>query len=58
MEGWLERPNVRVPVPTERHRDVLARMLLGGRASAGHTTDAHLAALAVEWGMELHSARP
>lgn len=56
VEGWLERPNVRVPVPTERHRDVLARMLLGGRASADHTTDAHLAALAVEWGMELHSA--
>lgn len=56
VDGWLERPNVRVPVPTERHRDVLARMLLGGRASADHTTDAHLAALAVEWGMELHSA--
>lgn len=55
VDGWLERPNVRVPVPTEHHRDVLERMLLGGRASADHTTDAHLAALAVEWGMELHS---
>ncbi len=54
--GWLARPNVRIPVPTERHRDVFDRMLLGGRATADHTTDAHLAALAIEWGMELQSA--
>jgi toxin-antitoxin system PIN domain toxin len=56
VRGWLERPNVRSPVPTERHGDVLGRMLIGGRAAADHTSDAHLAALAIEWGMELLSA--
>lgn len=53
---WLERPNVQCPTPTERHPSLLAEMLLEGRAVASHTTDAHLAALAVEWGLELLSA--
>jgi uncharacterized protein len=56
VRGWLARPNVRVPVPTERHADVLERLLAGGRASGDHTSDAHLAALAIEWGLELQSA--
>lgn len=54
--GWLARPNVWVPVPTERHARVLEPLLLGARAAGNHTTDAHLAALAVEWGLELLSA--
>jgi predicted nucleic acid-binding protein len=54
--GWLERPNVHVPVPTERHAEILGRLLRSGRASGNHATDAHLAALAVEWGLELLSA--
>ena len=54
--GWLERPNVRCPVPTERHAAILEDMLLGTRATGNHTTDAHLAALAIEWGLELCSA--
>lgn len=56
VEGWLERPNVRLVVPTERHPRVLGRILVAGRASGDHTTDAHLAALATEWGLELLSA--
>lgn len=56
MNGWLDRPNVWVPVPTERHRNLLARCLLEGRASGKHSSDAHLAALALEWGLELLSA--
>ena len=54
--GWLDRPNVRVPVPTERHAEILGRVLVAGRASGNHTTDAHLAALAIEWSLELLSA--
>lgn len=54
--GWLERPNVRVPVPTERHPEVLGRLLASGKASGNHVPDAHLAALAIEWGLELLSA--
>lgn len=56
VEGWFERPNVRRPVPTERHAAILGTLLVEARASANHTTDAHLAALAVEWGLELLSA--
>ena len=56
VQGWLARPNVSTPVPTERHEEVLGRLLRTGRASGNHTTDAHLAALAVEWGLELHSS--
>ena len=41
VREWLSRPNVRVPVPTDREN---------------HTSDAHLAALAIEWGLELCSA--
>lgn len=56
VQGWLARPNVRVPVPTDRHGELLGQLLLGARATGNHTSDAHLAALAIEWGLELCSA--
>lgn len=56
VRGWLERPNVQVPVPTERHVEILGRLLISGRAVGNHSTDAHLAAIAMEWGFELLSA--
>ena len=56
VRGWLSRPNVRVPIPTERHEQILGDLLLAGRASGNHTSDAHLAALAIEWGLQLVSA--
>lgn len=56
VESWLARDNVTLPVPTQRHAALLGRMLREGRATANHTSDAHLAALAVEWGLELVSA--
>lgn len=56
VKRWLERPNVWVPVPTERHASVLEELLHKGGARANHVPDAHLAALAVEWGLELLSA--
>jgi toxin-antitoxin system PIN domain toxin len=56
VRGWLERPNVRVPVPTDRHEAVLGQLLISGHAAANHVPDAHLAALAIEWGLELQSA--
>jgi toxin-antitoxin system PIN domain toxin len=54
--GWIERSNVRTPAPTDAHPELLAEMLIAGRATADHTTDAHLAALAIEWGLVLVSA--
>ena len=56
VRGWLERPNVRIPVPTDRHEQLFGELLLAARAAGNHTSDAHLAALAVEWGLELCSA--
>lgn len=55
VEGWLGRPVSTVVHPTDRHLGVL-RGLLGETGTAGNlTTDAHLAALAVEHGAELWS---
>lgn len=56
VETWLDRPNVWIPVPTDRHRSILGPLLESGRASGNHVPDAHLAALAIEWGLELQSA--
>lgn len=56
VEGWLARPNVSTPVPTARHARLFGRLLREGRASGNHSTDAHLAALAIEWGLVLASA--
>ncbi|MGI8776053.1 MAG: TA system VapC family ribonuclease toxin [Acidimicrobiales bacterium] len=56
VEEWLARPNVFVPVPTDRHATLYGTMLRTGRAAGNHSTDAHLAALAVEWGLEVMSA--
>ncbi|MHB8719205.1 MAG: TA system VapC family ribonuclease toxin [Candidatus Dormibacteria bacterium] len=56
VDTWLDRPNTWIPVPTERHRALLAVMLETGDARGNHVQDAHLAALAMEWGLELLSA--
>jgi toxin-antitoxin system PIN domain toxin len=53
--AWLEQPYISVLHPGERHAEILFG-LLGALGSAGNlTTDAHLAALAIEHQAELHS---
>jgi toxin-antitoxin system PIN domain toxin len=55
VEGWLDQPSATVVNPTPRHTAVL-RDLLGPLGAAGNlTSDAHLAALAIEHGAELCS---
>lgn len=55
VESWLEQPCVTVIHPTDRHPAVL-RELLRPLGTAGNlTTDAHLAALAIEHGASLCS---
>jgi len=56
VSGWLNRPNVRRPVPTDRHAGLLRELLVDARATGNHAPDAHLAALALEWGLVLVSA--
>jgi toxin-antitoxin system PIN domain toxin len=55
VDGWLAQPCATVVHPTVRHAGIL-RSLLDEAGTAGNlTTDAHLAALAIEHGAELCS---
>lgn len=55
IDGWLEQPVADVVHPTPDHASIL-RELLGPTGAAGNlTSDAHLAALAMEHGAELCS---
>jgi hypothetical protein len=56
VERWLDRPNVWVPMPTDRHREVLAPLLEKCATRSELVSDAHLAALAIEHGLVLCSA--
>lgn len=55
VERWLSCRRVWVPVPGERHAEILAGLLTMTRASANRIPDAHLAALALEHGLRLFS---
>lgn len=56
VDSWLNRPQVELISPGDRHWPIL-RNLLGSTGSAGNlTSDAHLAALAIEYGAEIYSA--
>lgn len=52
--SWLSRPCAWTPEPGPRHLELLAR-LLAAQPSARLVTDAHLAAIAIEHGLELCS---
>src|SRR5687767_13099219 len=56
VQAWLSCPSVWVPVPTERHRDVLGSLLQAASTRANLIPDAHLAALAIEHGLTLCSS--
>lgn len=57
VEAWLSVPAAWIPAPTERHSEILGR-LLGAetRLNPNLVPDAHLAALAIEHGLTLCSA--
>ena len=48
MDSWLSHPRARILHPTERHGDILAKLLLVAGTAGNLTNDAHLAALAIE----------
>lgn len=54
-QAWLDHPTAWIPLPTERHREVLSEILSAPDLRANHVPDAHLAALAVEHGLVLCS---
>ena len=55
IRSWLERPNVLVLGPGSRHLDLVEDLMTAAHASGQHTTDVHLAALAIEHQAELCS---
>ncbi len=56
VDGWLARPIATVVNPTHRHASVLRDLLAPLGAGGNLTTDAHLAALAIEHGATLYSS--
>lgn len=55
VDSWIRQPNVELVVPGENHW-MLLRMLIASTGTAGNlTSDAHLAALALERGWTLVS---
>ncbi|MGI8773584.1 MAG: type II toxin-antitoxin system VapC family toxin [Actinomycetota bacterium] len=56
IDGWLAQPPATVVHPTDRHAAVLRELLAPFGTAANLTTDAHLAALAIEHGAELCSS--
>jgi len=55
VRAWLKQPRVRILTPGERHGDILFALLEHLGTAANLTTDAHLAALAIEYQAELVS---
>jgi toxin-antitoxin system PIN domain toxin len=56
VEQWLAADMVWVPVPTPRHAQVLGSLITRYELRGNLVSDAHLAALAIEHGVELCSA--
>lgn len=55
VDEWLSLPNVFTPEPTQRHAEILGRLMPEvGRSNL--IPDAHLAALAIEFGLTLQSS--
>lgn len=56
VEEWLSVPLVWTPLPTDEHARVLGSLITKYRLSGKLIPDAHLAALAIEHGLEVCSA--
>lgn len=55
VQSWIVRPQVLLIHPGARHADILFDLLNAVGTAGNLTTDAHLAALAIEHQAELHS---
>jgi uncharacterized protein len=55
VEAWLDAPAAIVAQPTARHASVLRGLLRESGTGGNLTTDAHLAALAIEHGADIVS---
>lgn len=55
VDEWLQRPAAEIVQPTRRHGGLLRGLLTEAGTAGNLTTDAHLAALAIEHGATLAS---
>jgi len=55
VKAWLDAEVGWIPQPTDRHRELLGRLMTIDGVQANLVPDAHLAALAIEHGLTLCS---
>lgn len=55
VDSWLEQPNIRILSPGENHWRLFRHMTVEGQAAGPLISDAHLAALTIEYGGVLHT---
>jgi uncharacterized protein len=56
VEDWLAVPTVWIPVPTDRHASVFGELIDRYQLAGNLIPDAHVAALAIQHGLEICSA--
>ena len=56
VDSWLQQPNVQPIVAGEKHWLIFRNLLQSTGMSGNLTSDAHLAALALEYDCEIHSS--
>ena len=56
VEHWLGQPNVRILTPGDNHWAQFRQMILDGQALGDLVSDAHIAALTIEYGGVLYTA--
>ncbi|MFN0313819.1 MAG: type II toxin-antitoxin system VapC family toxin, partial [Burkholderiales bacterium] len=56
IDDWLAQPYVTFIGPSDGHWPILKNLLVAGGAAGNLTSDAHLAALAIEHGYEIASS--
>lgn len=56
VKTWLDQPQVKIIHPSEQHFALLANLIDQAGTAGNLTTDAHLAALAIERGLILQTA--
>ncbi len=55
VESWLAQPNTTIVIPTPRHWPLLGNLLRTTGVAGNLTTNAHIAALAIEHGYTVYS---
>ncbi len=56
VEDWLAAPTTWIPLPTDNHADVFGGLVRKYHLAGNLIPDAHIAALAIEHGLEVCSA--